>query len=152
MRHAIEEALRERGIEMSFAHFMTLFGLDREPGLPGAQLARRGMVSAQTMNAILKRLEQGGYIERRPHPESLRADSWHVTESGRFQLKRARAVGDAVFKRVLSGLSAAETAQLRDLLSRCIAAVEGKAGEVRAAAQAGRVATPRRRARVGAAR
>ncbi|HEX5419224.1 MAG TPA: MarR family transcriptional regulator, partial [Gammaproteobacteria bacterium] len=57
LRHAMDEALRRRGLPLSFAHFATLFGLDCEPGSTGAQLARRAMVSPQTMNPVLRRLE-----------------------------------------------------------------------------------------------
>src|SRR5690349_8325041 len=69
LRQTIEEALRKKGVELSFAHFAALFIADSEPGITGAKLARRAMVSAQTMNAALRRLEKDGRIERRPHPE-----------------------------------------------------------------------------------
>jgi DNA-binding MarR family transcriptional regulator len=124
LRQAMDEALRARGLEMSFAHFATLFGLFSEPGTTGAQLARRAMVSAQTMNSILRRLETEGLIERGPHPESRRADSWSLTAEGDKQLARARVIGDTVFSRMLAALSAAEVAELQSYLRRCIAALE----------------------------
>jgi DNA-binding MarR family transcriptional regulator len=124
LRQSVDEALRERGVGLSFAHFATLFGLFLEPGIPGAQLARRALVSAQTMNSILRRLEKDGLIERRPHPESRRADSWSLTKQGSEQLARARVIGDAVFSQMLSALSAPEVAQLQGYLRRCIAALE----------------------------
>jgi DNA-binding MarR family transcriptional regulator len=124
LRQSMEEALRARGLEMSFAHFATLFGLLSEPGITGAQLARRAMVSAQTMNSILRRLETEGLIERRPHPESRRADSWSLTEEGDQQLARARVIGDTVFSRMLAALSVHEVAELQSYLRRCVAALE----------------------------
>ena len=93
LRQAMDEALRRHGLELSFAHLATLFGLHFEPGSTGAQLARRAMVSPQTMNPVLRRLEAEGLIERRPHPDSRRADSWFLTERGTEQFRRARAVG-----------------------------------------------------------
>ena len=123
LRQAMDEALRREGVELSFAHFAALFGLHYEPGITGAQLARRAVVSAQTMNAALRRLEQEGLVVRRPHPESRRADSWRVTREGERQLERARKVGDEVFSRMLSGLSPDEVEQLQSYLRRCIAAL-----------------------------
>ena len=74
--------LRKQGVELSFAQFSALFNLHCDPGVTGAQLARRAMVSAQTMNSALRALELDGYIERRPHPSSRRADSWSLTNAG----------------------------------------------------------------------
>jgi DNA-binding MarR family transcriptional regulator len=124
LRQSIDEALRKRGLELSFAHYAALFGLSCEPGITGAKLARRAMVSAQTMNSVLRRLEEEGRIERRPHPDSRRADSWHVTSEGRELLDQAREVGSAVFEKMLAPLAPAETAALEDYLRRCIDALE----------------------------
>jgi DNA-binding MarR family transcriptional regulator len=123
LRQSMDEALREQGVHMSFAHFAALFGLFCEPGMTGAQLARRSLVSAQTINAVLRRLETERLVERRPHPESRRADSWHLTEEGTQRLGQARAVGDAVFSRMLAALSANEVQCLQSYLRRCIDAL-----------------------------
>jgi DNA-binding MarR family transcriptional regulator len=123
LRQALEEALRAQAVDLSFAHCAALFTLHYEPGITGAQVARRALVSAQTMNAVLRRLETDGLIERRPHPESRCADSWHLTEQGLEQLARARIIGDSVFSRMLGALSAAEVERLETYLRRCIAAL-----------------------------
>jgi DNA-binding MarR family transcriptional regulator len=125
LRQSIDETLRKRGLELSFAHFAALFGIYCEPGITGAKLARRAMVSAQTMNSALRRLEEEGRIERRPHPDSRRADSWRLTDEGIELLEQAREVSSAVFARMLAPLAPAETAALEDYLRRCIAALEG---------------------------
>jgi DNA-binding MarR family transcriptional regulator len=123
LRQSFDEALRRAGMVMSFAQVASLFGLYYEPGSTGAQLARGAMVSAQTMNVALHRLEQDGLIERRPHPESRRADSWFLTNEGARQFTRARAVGDPVLARMLAALSPAEVEQFEDYLHRCIGAL-----------------------------
>jgi DNA-binding MarR family transcriptional regulator len=138
LRQAVDEALRRHGVELSFAHFATLFGLHYEPGSTGAQLARRAMVSPQTMTPVLRRLEAEGLIERRPHPESRRADSWFLTEEGTKQFLRARAVGEEVFSRMLSALDAAELERLQDYLGRCISALGSSPAEAAAAGKSGR--------------
>ena len=145
LRQSMDEALRERGVALSFAHFATLFGLYFEPGIPGAQLARRVMVSAQTMNSILRRLEADGLIARRPHPESRRADSWSLTDAGQAELARARVIGDGVFSRMLSALAPGEIANFQGYLQRCISALEAE--PTAAPAQKAASPTPLRRTR-----
>lgn len=142
IRQRIDEALRKQGVELSFAQFAALVNLQNDPGVTGARLARRAFVSAQTMNSALHALEQDGYIERRPHPSSRRADSWSLTNAGLAELARARQVGTAVFTRMLGGFEANELAAFEDYLRRCIAALDEDSG---ALAKASRKAAPRRR-------
>ncbi len=125
MRQNFDEALRKQGVELSFAQFAALFNLQCDPGVTGARLARRAMVSAQTMNFALRALELEGYIERRPHPSSRRADSWTLTDAGVQELERAREVGKEIFARMLRGFEAEEIAAFEDYLRRCITALGG---------------------------
>jgi DNA-binding MarR family transcriptional regulator len=129
LRQRMDEAMRTHGIELSFAHFAALFGLYSEPGSNGAKLARRAFVSAQTMNSVLRRLEDDGHIERRPHPDSRRADSWFLTDEGLEQLERARKVGQRVFDRMLGSLDATELERLESYLKRCNTALEERGTE-----------------------
>ncbi len=55
-RHQVDERLR-RNSDVSFAHLVTLDQLQQEPGIAGARLARRLLVTAQTMTGLLRRLE-----------------------------------------------------------------------------------------------
>lgn len=125
MRQNFDEALRKQGVELSVAQFAALFNLQCDPGVTGAKLARRAMVSAQTMNFALRALELEGYIERRPHPSSRRADSWTLTAAGVRELERARQVGKEIFARMLRGFDAKEVAAFEDYLRRCITALGG---------------------------
>ena len=61
---------------------MVLKNLAREPGLSGAQVARRALVTAQTMNGILRGMESAALIVREPHPENRRQDCWFLTRHG----------------------------------------------------------------------
>ena len=125
LRQRFDEALRIQGVELSFAQFAALYNLHGDPGVTGARLARRAMVSAQTMNSALHALERDGYIERGPHPQSRRADSWSLTSSGLEELARARQVGSAIFARMLADFDADEIAAFEDYLRRCIASLGG---------------------------
>ena len=144
LRQTFDEALRKQGVELSFAQFSALFNLHIDPGVTGARLARRAMVSAQTMNSALHALELEGYIERRPHPLSRRADSWSLTDAGLEELDRGRKVGSEIFARMLDGFSTGEMAAFENYLRRCIAALGGDSITV------GNLDRPQRRQNAGA--
>jgi DNA-binding MarR family transcriptional regulator len=122
-RHALESRLR-RSASMSFAHLVTLDQIHEEPGVAGAQLARRLLVTAQTMTDLLKRLEREGSVERRPDPNNRRADRWHISEDGLARLRQARTTGGPVMTQMLSLLSAGEVSDLRGYLERCVEGLE----------------------------
>jgi DNA-binding MarR family transcriptional regulator len=148
LRQTLDEALRKQGVELSFAQFSALFNLHCDPGVTGAQIARRAMVSAQTMNSALHGLELDGYIERRPHPLTRRADSWSLTEAGLEELEQARQVGTAIFARMLDGFAASEIAAFENYLRRCIGALGGDSVAA-AAERAATDAPPQRRQNAG---
>jgi DNA-binding MarR family transcriptional regulator len=122
-RHQVEERLR-RGCDMSLAHLVTLDQLQQEPGIAGARLARRLLVTAQTMTGLLRRLEQDGAIERRPDPQNRRADRWYLLPAGVARLNAARSAGAPVMTRMLSLLDTREIGELRGYLERCVEGLE----------------------------
>lgn len=136
-RHQVEERLR-RGCDMSLAHLVTLDQLQQEPGIAGARLARRLLVTAQTMTGLLRRLEQEGAIERRPDPQNRRADRWYLLPAGQARLNAARSAGAPVMTRMLSLLDPREIGELRGYLERCVEGLEGATGSQREAPAAGR--------------
>ena len=125
LRQRFDETLRKQGVELSFAQCAALFILRADSGVTGRRLALRAMVSAQTMSSALHGLELDGYIERRPHPLSRRADSWSLTDSGLEELERARQVGSAIFGQMLAGFDAGEIAAFEDYLRRSITSLGG---------------------------
>lgn len=137
-RHQVEERLR-RGCDMSLAHLVTLDQLQQEPGIAGARLARRLLVTAQTMTGLLRRLEREGAIERRPDPQNRRADRWYLLPAGQARLNAARSAGAPVMTRMLSLLEAREIGELRGYLERCVEGLEAAAGSQREAPASGRV-------------
>jgi DNA-binding MarR family transcriptional regulator len=134
-RHQVEERLR-RSTDVSFAHLVVLDQLQQEAGIPGARLARRLLVTAQTMTGLLRRLESEGAIERRPDPHNRRADRWYLLPAGLARLNAARNAGGPVMTRMLSQLSPKEVAELRGYLERCVAGLEAGAEEDAEAAAA----------------
>lgn len=122
-RHQVEERLRRSG-DISFAHLVTLDQLQQEPGIAGARLARRLLVTAQTMTGLLRRLEMEGAIERRPDPNNRRADRWYLLPAGLDRLNAARHAGAPVMTQMLSRLEPREVAELRGYLERCVEGLE----------------------------
>lgn len=125
-RHQVEERLR-RGGDISFAHLVTLDQLQQEPGIAGARLARRLLVTAQTMTGLLRRLESEGAVERRPDPHNRRADCWYLLPAGLDRLNTARNTGAPVMTQMLSLLDAREVVELRGYLERCVEGLESAA-------------------------
>ena len=122
-REQIEAALRERKVGLNFGQVSTLSILSVNAGMNGAQLARRNMVTPQAMTGILRQLAEQGMVERREHPESLRADSWHVTARGEKVLTRGRQAFAEVTSRMLGACSAADLARLEGYLRECAGAL-----------------------------
>lgn len=131
LRQAIDESLRRGRIDVSFAHFVTLHTLASEPGIAGAELARRSFVTAQTMNTILRRLERDGTIERRPNPTNLRADSWYLSKAGQSALAKAQVVVERVWSQMFEDLSDREVRQLQRLLERCLMGLDRQVNALR---------------------
>src|SRR4051794_11640549 len=87
LRQNIDVALRGRGIDLSFVHAMVLKTLAKEPGISGAQLARRITVTAQSMNGLLRSMEKLGLVLRERHAENRRTDCWYMTTFGLTQME-----------------------------------------------------------------
>jgi DNA-binding MarR family transcriptional regulator len=123
-REAIESALRDLEVDLSFAQISTLSILSANPGINGAQLARHSLVSPQAMTSVLRLLSERRLVERRPHPHSLRADSWTITPKGEKWVERSREAFDVVTTRMLAGLSAQEIVRLEKFLRECAQALD----------------------------
>lgn len=82
------ELLAERFGAAGFAEVRPSYGsalvpLFEEDGLRMGELARRSLLSKQTMTELVRRLERDGLVERRPDPEDARASLVFLTERSR---------------------------------------------------------------------
>jgi DNA-binding MarR family transcriptional regulator len=150
-RQIIDEAFRLRRLDVSLAHSVILAELVAEPGITGAELARRGFVTAQSMNTILRRLEEEGAIERRPNPANQRADSWFITKLGQTRFDRARVVAKSVWRGAFESFKDHEIVQLQNLLQRCLTGLEGQRAKLRNS-RSGTTSASRKRPRKEAVR
>lgn len=153
-REAVDRALREGGVDLSFGQISTLGILRERPGSNGSEIARHAMVSPQAMHGVLRELVREHYLERRDHPGSLRADAWHITARGQKMLARAGVIFGAVMSRMLSPLDAREQREFERYLRLCAGSLalpalppppDGEGRGVSAARRATSAGAPRRR-------
>lgn len=123
VRRAIGTVLKARGLSVN--QYTTLSVLDRRSGLSNAQLARRALVSPQSMNEVLLTLEQRGLVRRRAHPEHGRILQTRLTAKGRSLLARCDAEVQQVEARMVSGLSDEDRTALRKALLCSIRSLQG---------------------------
>jgi len=123
VRRAMGAVLTAQGLSVN--QYATLSVLDRRSGLSNAQLARRALVSPQSMNEVLLTLEQRGLVGRRAHPDHGRILQARLTAKGRALLARCDAEVHKVEARMVSSLSEDEQAALRGALLSSIRALQG---------------------------
>jgi DNA-binding MarR family transcriptional regulator len=129
LRTQIEARNRAKGLWVSFPHSTVLMTLQAEPGLSGAQLARRNSVTAQTMNGLLLPLEAKGLIERSPDPENARVLRCYLKPKGVGILQQGMLEAGAVFDLMLGKLSDRERQEFRNILRRCIEALQARGAD-----------------------
>ncbi|MFF1298308.1 MULTISPECIES: MarR family winged helix-turn-helix transcriptional regulator [unclassified Streptomyces] len=110
-----EQRLRPLG--MAAAHYTLLISVHSDPGLTGAELARRLNVTPQAVASLVARLENRGQLERREHPRHRHIQELHLTDVGREALHAADAVISGIERQITDGLGS-EAGQLRALLER----------------------------------
>jgi len=118
---AMAGALREHGATL--AQYAVLTALDEEPGLSNAGLARRSFVTPQTMNQVLRELEQKGWVARHPDPGHARILQADLTPVGRTALRACHRAVNAIEERMLAPLAPGDITQLTATLQACIQAL-----------------------------
>lgn len=122
LRLRVDEALKEA--RLTTPQYAALSVLEEEPGLSGADLARRSFVTPQTMNVIVTKLENHGLIERGPHPGHGRVLRAYLTDEGRKLVSSAHEKVEAVEDKMLYGISQEDRIRLARTLDGCADALE----------------------------
>jgi DNA-binding MarR family transcriptional regulator len=120
-RLAAQDQLRR--VQMSLPLVGVLIDLGDEDGLSSAELARRGAVTAQTMNQLVARLAARGLVERRRHDTHGRILTLHLTPVGRRMLERCELIGADVERTMLRSFAPGERRRLLHDLRRCTEAL-----------------------------
>lgn len=113
-----------KGADLTVAQYAALFALADHPGMPGAALARVCLVTPQAMAAVLKHLEERGLVVRTVHPWHQKMLETRLTEAGTETLRRADEQAVRIERRIADEFTPQERDALRDLLSRCVAAIQ----------------------------
>ncbi|MCO5994411.1 MarR family winged helix-turn-helix transcriptional regulator [Actinoallomurus rhizosphaericola] len=116
LRAAMDAALREHGL--TTPQYACLELLDQRPGLSNADLARGAFVSRQSMNVVLRGLEENGLVERPARAAQGRALPVRLTAEGRERLRRAHADVFEIERRMVDVLDPERVALLRADLTR----------------------------------
>ncbi len=114
-----------RPIGMTALQYTALTVLERHPDLSSAQLARNSFVTAQTMADMVRALEERRLVDRHRDAADRRRLVLALTQDGRDLLRRYRGRVAALEARMLSGLTAAQAAELRRGLAACRANLGG---------------------------
>jgi DNA-binding MarR family transcriptional regulator len=101
---------------LSVAEFTCLSVLHRAPGLSNAELARRSLVTPQSMNEVLSKLELRGLIERRSAPEHGRILRTELTTAGQALIEQVLPEVAALEADLCSGSGDAEVARTTEHL------------------------------------
>ncbi|WP_249018691.1 MarR family winged helix-turn-helix transcriptional regulator [Conexibacter sp. S30A1] len=108
--HAVRRAMRDvlAPWELSVPEFTALSILRRRPGLSNAQMARRTLVTPQSMIEILARLESRQLVARTSDPNHGRILRSLLTAQGELVVSAAQAEIDVLQDALLDGLSDGE--------------------------------------------
>ncbi|WP_052851215.1 MarR family winged helix-turn-helix transcriptional regulator [Streptomyces avicenniae] len=112
-----------RPFKVNVPQYYVLLALSQESGLSGAALARRCMVTPQTMSSVLATLENRGLVERTPHPRHHHVLESRLTPTGRSLIDEADAAVAEVEERLSAAFSEEETGCLLAALDRCLVAL-----------------------------
>ena len=130
---AKDAALRPMGLTVP--QYSALLVIADTPGISGAELARRCLVTPQTMTTVLGNLTVKGLIERRTVPGQGRAMETNITAAGKRLLGRADKKILEVEELLNGQLSKADQQSLRKLLEKCRSAFADAAVAVEAEAE-----------------
>jgi len=126
LRTAMDVALRPLGLTVPQYACLELLG--QRPGLSGAELARAGFVTRQSMHEVLRGLHERGLLDRSAAARHGRSLSTELTAEGRRQLVAASRAVRAVERQMLDGLPPAARSRLREDLVACSTALTATDG------------------------
>jgi DNA-binding MarR family transcriptional regulator len=113
-----------RPLDLTVPQYSCLEVLSQQPGLSNAELARAVFVTRQSMNLVLRGLQDRGLITRPTRAPQGRALPSELTPEGRRLLKTASAAVRAVEERMLAPFSERRQDRLLNDLNLCIQALE----------------------------
>lgn len=124
LRSRMDEALRPLGI--STPQYACLELLRRAPGASNSELARGAFVTRQTMNTLLKGLQDRGLVTRATKAETGRALPTTLTDEGGRALDQAVERVEKISALMVSSLDEELKRHLGEALDLCIGALKNE--------------------------
>ncbi|MFI0508827.1 DNA-binding MarR family transcriptional regulator [Streptomyces canus] len=116
VRSHLDELVRPSGI--TALQYTALTVLERHDGLSAAQLARDSFVTAQSIADLVRSLETRGLVRRERNPRNRRELLILLTEQGRALLAQHAGPVRDLEERMVRDLTAHQTDQFRQALTR----------------------------------
>ncbi|MEO7233899.1 MAG: MarR family transcriptional regulator [Lapillicoccus sp.] len=111
---------------LTHPQYLVMLALWEEEPLTVAELGRRLSLEPATLSPLLKRLEATGLVTRERDPRDERALAVRLTARGTATRAQALQVPTAILERL--GMNVSELEDLRDGLTRLIAATRSEGG------------------------
>ena len=107
---------RARSLNLSRAQWQLLVHLSRHEGINQSGLAEILEIENITLGRLVDRMEEAGWVERRPDPSDRRARLLYTTEKVAPVMERMRELAEATRNEALAGLAPAQRDALIDTL------------------------------------
>ena len=114
LRRLFDQRVSDLGLTAVQARL--LLALEKFPEQNQAFYADRIEVEPITLTRLADRMEEAGWIERRPAPQDRRARILAITEKAQDIVKPLRAIVDQLVEDILEGIDAEERERLARLL------------------------------------
>ena len=118
LRNAMDQALRP--LQLTVPQYSCLELLGQRPGLSNAELARGTFVTRQSMNVVLRGLEERSLVTRPAAAPRGRELPTELTAAGRERLEAASAAVRQVEHQMCRGLTAEQQQLVLDSLRTCV--------------------------------
>jgi DNA-binding MarR family transcriptional regulator len=126
---------RARSLNLSRAQWQLLVHLSRHEGINQSGLAEILEIENITLGRLVDRMEEAGWVERRPDPSDRRARLLYTTEKVAPVMERMRELAEVTRNEALAGLAPAQ----RDALIDTLVQVRGNLSERNGRAPEGEV-------------
>jgi len=108
---------RARALGLSRSQWQVLFYLSRREGTNQSGLAEILEIENITLGRLIDRLEEAGWVERRPDPNDRRARLLFMTPKVAPVMERMRALAELTRNEALDGLPTGQRELLIDMLT-----------------------------------
>ncbi len=119
---------RARTLGLTRAQWQTIAAIRWNEGATQREIAERLEVGSVTVGRLVERLEQAGWIDRRPDAADRRAYRLFISPKAQPMLEQLTALGADEERRAFEGIGEADLALLATLLDRIIENLEDRHG------------------------